>query len=196
MIIKFAFALLFLILAKAAAPGAQPRTYPPSPDGFKAFVLNQTTVDETIKALGTPAADKVDKLDVSKIEKWLEPKHKEKLFRHLIYKESPDFHKIDLSFLEDKLVMIDLEFKKDYKPLNLQKIFVVGFAWLGGPASLPDKPGQYPVVFIPNHFPGYYNMVGISANTFIFVNCASAGQGTDPGRVERTRQISRVLEKK
>lgn len=187
--------MLCIVVLMAAQPSAQQKTYPPSPDGFKALLLDETTLEQALEALGVPESDKLDKLDVSKIEKWLHPKHKEKSFRQLTYKKSPDFYKIELSFLDEKLVMIDLEFKKDFDPLRLRNIFAVNFAWLGGPASLPDKPGQYPIAFFPTHFPGFYAMVGISSKTFIFVNCASSGGGTSPGRVERTRQISRVLEK-
>lgn len=174
----------------------QQTTFPANPDGFKSFLLDETTLDQTLKALGPPDDDKIDKLDVSRIGKWLDPKHKEKIFRQVAYRKSPDFFKLELSFLDGKLVMIELEFKKNFQPEKLSKLFAAPFAWLGGPADLPDKPGQYPISFFPTHFPAYYNMVAVSGKTFIFVNCASGGDGRSPGRVERTRQISRVLEKK
>ena len=166
-----------------------------TPDGFKGLMLNESTVDDTITALGTPDADKVDSLDVSKLSKWLEPKHKEKVFRKLTYKNR-DFSKIELSFLDNKLVMIDLNFAKRYDVKKISNLFAVPFAVLGGPINLPDKPGQMPGGFLATTYPAYYTMVAISDKTFLIANCASEGNGTSPGSVERTRQISRVLEKK
>jgi hypothetical protein len=190
-------ALLFALILLTTTAWPSPQTYPPNPDGFKALLLDQTTPDDALNILGPADADEVGSLDVSKMGKWLDPKYKEKVFRQLTYKKSPDFFKIELSFLDQKLVLIDLEYKKNIGPQMMSKLFAVGFTELGGPIDLPDKPGQYPRGgFITTHWPNFYSMVGISAKTFIFVNCASSGGGNAPGRVERTRQINRVLEKK
>ena len=184
--------ILFCLLLLSAKTIAQSAA---SPDGFQGLVLSETTLDDLKKALGNPDTDKTDNLDVSKISKWLDPKHKEKIFRKLGYKNR-DFSKIELSFLDDKLVMIDLTFKKGYAAEKISNIFAARFALLGGPASLPDEPGQYPIAFIATHFPPYYSLVGISEKTFLYVNCISGGGGSSPGIVERTRQISRTLQKK
>jgi hypothetical protein len=180
---------LILLSAKTIAQSAA------SPDAFQGLVLNETTLDDVKKALGNSDTDKTDSLDVSKIGKWLDPKHKEKVFRKLSYK-SREFSKIELSFFDDKLVMIDLTFKKSYDAEKISNLFAVRFALLGGPASLPDEPGKYPVPFIATHFPPYYSLVAISEKTFLYVNCISGGGGSSPGIVERTRQISRTLQKK
>ena len=179
---------LLLLSAKIAAQSAA------SPDGFQGLVLNETTLDDAKKALGLPDTDKTDNLDVSQIGKWLDPKHKEKLFRKLSYK-SRELSKIELSFLDDKLVMIDLTFKKGYDAEKVSNLFAVRFALLGGPASLPDKPGQYPASFFATGFPPSYSMVAISEKTFLYANCISGGGGSSPGTVLRTRQISRTLQK-
>jgi hypothetical protein len=188
-----AIACLGLLAVGASAQSKDHAPFPANPDGFREFVLNQTTAEAVIRSLGQPSKDRVDKLEVSKIEKWLDPKHKEKIFRRLTFGKVGDFHKMEFSFLDDKLVMIELEFKRNVSPEKLRNLFGVGFAPLGGPASLPDKPGQYPVPFFATTFPLAYSMIGVSEKTFIYVNCASTAG--DPGRVERTRQVSRVLEK-
>jgi len=36
-------------------------------DGFRGLILNQTTSEDAARILGQPAADKVDRLDVTKI---------------------------------------------------------------------------------------------------------------------------------
>ena len=166
-----------------------------TPDGFHGLTLNETTRQNVIDALGQPETDKTDSLDGSKLDKWLDAKHKEKIFRQLTYKNR-DFTKIELSFLDDKLVMIDLTFGKRFEVQKLSNLFAVEFAGLGGPISLPDKPGQMPGGFLATSYPAYYTKVAISDKTFLIANCASEGGGSSPGRVERTRQISRGLERK
>ena len=170
----------------------------PRADGFRGLILNQTTAEDAIRMLGQPALDKVDRLDVSRLNKWLDPKHKEKIFRQVAFKNVGDFSQIELSFLENKLMMIELQFKKNLSPLRIQNLFAVEFAIVGvqsGPSDLPDKPGKYPVRFLPDYYPFRYNIIGISDKAFIWVDCSTA-ESRDPGRVDRTRQISRVLEKK
>ena len=135
---------------------------------------------------------------MTKISKWLDPKHKEKIFRQLSFKNVGDFSLIQLSFLENKLMMIELEFKKTILPERLDGIFGVEFAVIGaqsGPSDLPNQPGKYPVRFIPTYYPFDYNLVGISDKTFIWVDYRT-GDVSRPGRVVKTRQISRVLQRK
>jgi len=108
-------------------------------DGFRGLILNQTTSEDATRILGKPAADKTDRLDVSKMSKWLDPKHKERIFRQLTFKDVGDFSGIQLSFLENKLMMIELEFKKTILPQRLDSIFGVEFAVIGaqsGPSDL------------------------------------------------------------
>ena len=187
--------LLYLVLlaANAFAQSSGPRA-----DGFRGLMLNQTTSEEAVRILGQPAADKTDRLDVAKLSKWLDPKHKQKIFRQLSFKNIGDFSQIHLSFLENKLVMIDLEFKKILFPARLNDLFGLEFAVIGaqqGPSDLPNEPGKYPVRFIPIFYPFNYNMIGISDKTFIWVDC-STGDARTPGKIDRSRQVSRFLEKK
>ena len=187
--------LLYLVLlaANAFAQSSGPRA-----DGFRGLMLNQTTSEEAVRILGQPVADKTDRLDVAKLSKWLDPKHKEKIFRQLSFQNVGDFSQIHLSFLENKLLMIDLEFKKILFPARLNDLFGLEFAVIGaqqGPSDLPNEPGKYPVRFIPIFYPFNYNMIGISDKTFIWVDC-STGDARTPGKIDRSRQVSRFLEKK
>ena len=182
-----------LIAGNAMAQASGPRA-----DGFRGLILNQTSSEDAIRILGQPAGDKTDRLDLSKISKWLDPKHKEKIFRQLSFKNVGDFSQIQLSFLENKLVMIELTFKKNVAPERVNNIFGVEFATVGGqggPSDLPNEPGKYPVRFVPTLYPFSYNMIGISDKAFVWVDC-STGDARMPGRIERTRQISRLLERK
>ena len=134
--------ILLLSLALFAASSFGQSVNRSRPDGFRGLILNETTSKDAVDSLGQPASDKVDRLDVSKIGKWLDPKHKEKIFRQLTFKKVKDSRTIELSFLDDRLVMIELEFGKNLKPEKLDDFFAVGFAPVGGPADLPDTPGQ------------------------------------------------------
>ena len=170
----------------------------PKADGFGGLVLNKSTAEDATRILGQPASDQTDRLDVGRLSKWLDAKQKEKIFRQLSFKNVGDFSRIQLSFLENKLVMIELDFKKTVLPERLDKIFGVEFAVIGGqtgPSDLPNEPGKYPVRFTPTAYPFNYNLIGISAETFIWVDC-STGDATRPGRIDKTRQVSRALQKK
>lgn len=186
------YACLFAVGAWAQA-GNRPRA-----DGFRGLVLNQTSPDDAIRVLGQPASDKVDRLNVSKLSKWLDPKHKEKIFRQLDFKNVGDFSRIELSFLENKLMMIGLDFKKSLSPFKIDDLFGVEFAVVGiqgGPFDLPNEPGKSPVRFLPTLYPFTYGMVGISDKAFVWVDC-STGDARTPGKVDSTRQVSRLLERK
>ena len=187
-------ALVSLCWALFAASALAQSDGGPRPDGFRGLTLNQTTAKDAIDLLGQPAEDKVDRLDVSKIGKWLDPKHKEKIFRHLTFKKVGDFRSIGLAFLDDRLMMIELKFGKKFEPEKLRNLFGVNFAAVGGPADLPDKVGQYPRPFYPTTYPESFSVVGISDQAFIWANCFATSTGI-PTSVDRTRQISRALEK-
>lgn len=166
-----------------------------NPDGFSQLILNQTSPEDAIRFLGKIESDTTDRLDVSQLGKWLDAKSKEKIFRKLRFKNVGTMLSIVLSFLENKLVMIELELHNELKPENLKALFGSDFAHIGGPSPLPDKPGEYPRPFFPTGYPRTYYRVGISPRTFLLATCTSSVQ-EDPGRVEKIRQISRVLERK
>jgi len=195
--LKRAFVLLACAALLASNAFAQVGNAPRA-DGFRGLILNQTTSEDAIRILGQPVADKTDRIDASKLTKWLDPKHKEKIFRHLSFKNIGDLSHIELTFLENKLMMIELEFKKTLFPARLSDLFGVEFAVVGaqqGPSDLPNEPGKYPVRFIPTYYPFTYNMIGISDQAFIWADC-STGDARTPGKIDRTRQVSRVLERK
>ena len=184
---------LFIYLISAGVVFPQSNSAPRS-DSFQNLVFDKTTSREVIDLLGQPFVDKIDVLDISKIGRWLDPKHKEKIFRHLTFKKIGNFRTIKLTFLEDKLIMVELEFGKNVKPENLRNIFGVEFAIVGGPSDLPDTPGQYPRPFYATRYPDSFPLVGISDQAFWWANC-TASVGVPTG-VDRVRWVSRSLEKK
>lgn len=165
------------------------------PDAFRGVILDKTTVEGAIDLLGPPAEDRVDKLDVSKLGKWLDPKHREKIFRRLTFRKVGDFKSVRLSFLDGKLVMIDIEYPRSFKLETLRALFDVDFIPIGFNSELPDEPGQYPNPYLPYPYTHSYGAVNISRRAFIWANFTSSTVGVPTG-IERTRQISRALEKR
>src|SRR5438132_1485894 len=138
------WAALIASSAMAQAPNAT------RADGFRGLILNQTSPEDAVRMMAQTAADKTDRLDVSKVSKWLDPKHKEKIFRQLSFKNVGDFSQIQLSFLENRLMIIELAFKKNVPPGKVNNLFAAEFAVVGaGPSDLPNEPGKYPVRFVP-----------------------------------------------
>jgi hypothetical protein len=168
----------------------------PRPDGFRGLILNQTTPEEAINILGQPAKDVVDRLEVSELGKWLDAKYREKIFRQLTFKKVGDFHEVQLSFLENKLVMITLDFGKDLEPPKLKNLFGVEFSPVDYGMGLKDKPEEQPRrLFFARSYPSSYTAIAISDNSFIYAKCSSNNIGV-PGRVDKIYQVSRALEKK
>ena len=190
--------LILLLAAVSLLAGTASAQDNDKANSFGGLVLNVSSAEDAAKILGASAGDKVDKLDVSKLNKWLDPKIKEKIFRQLTFKNIGDFSQVQLSFLENKLMMIQLEFKKNITYDRLDHIFGVQFALIGGQtgaSDLPNEVGKYPTRFIPTVYPFNYSLIGISEHAFIWADC-STGDVARPGRVDKTRQVSRALQKK
>ncbi len=102
------FASVIVVLFCAASLFAQGDD--PRPDRWRGMVLNVSSPDNAIRLFGTPSSDK-DRiaLDLPRPLSWLSDKHKEKIFRTLTYKKLHDYKQVQLSFLDNKLVLISLE---------------------------------------------------------------------------------------
>lgn len=81
-------ASLALLTANAFAQGSNSSRA----DGFRGLILNQTTSEDAARILGQPAADKVDRLDVTKISKWLDPKQRRRSSDSFPSRTSATFH--------------------------------------------------------------------------------------------------------
>ena len=98
---KCIFALIAAVLAVSSTAFGQAN---PKADGFGGLVLNKSTAEDATRILGQPASDQTDRLDVQRLSKWLDARQKEKIFRQLSFKNVGDFSRIQLSFLENKLL--------------------------------------------------------------------------------------------
>jgi hypothetical protein len=184
----------------AAAPSQDAK-----PDRWRGLVIDQATPDDAIKSLGKPESDKVDRLRIFDIDpKWISKKQAEKAFRKLRFKGVEGLKNVELSFLDDKLVMIDLVPEKKIEASSLSTIYGVSFEsrfptlYRGGIGHSLNS-GNYPPV---------YYLHGQVAEVFIGAVIGNSGLGAVlrgstglpdsdthyPGTVGQIQIVSRTLE--
>lgn len=200
-------------------------------DSWNNLKINATTAHEAVAVMGKPAEDSTDKLDYQLIpnqavlaflvgtdlrlpESWLTPKKSEKVFRKLIFKRTGTYQKVELSFLDDKLYLIDLTLsrKKSERLLatDLEELYKTNFLSTTGipkDASVSEFEGQKEPTF-PKKYPPYYEMLSIAPTSILRAFVANVKSekepsgGTDkakrklfPGFVMRFQIIKRDPEK-
>jgi hypothetical protein len=193
-------ALLLLAVVSALAQDAQP-------DRWRELAIDQATPDDAIKTLGKPESDKVDRLRIFDIDpKWVSRKQTEKIFRKLKFKGIEGFKYAELSFLEDKLVMIDLVPEKKIDASGLSTIYGITFE---PRFSTLDRSRKF---FHPDpgNFPSVYYLHGSVREVFIGAMIGNVGLGAAlrastglpdsdthyPGKVGQIQIVSRTLENK
>lgn len=78
---------------------------------WRGLVIDHSTPDDAIRLLGSPSSNKMTALSVNLIDRWLDAKHKEKIFTTLTFKKAQGLEGAQLSFLDNKLVMLRLDTK-------------------------------------------------------------------------------------
>ena len=103
--------LIGLVLLAGPSFGQEKAT--PRPDGWRELIVDVSTPDDAMRILGKPSSDKANQaLSILMVDKWLAgSKHNQKLFRQLVFKKPQGFAAARLSFLDDKLMLIELEAK-------------------------------------------------------------------------------------
>lgn len=218
-----------LVLVFASTIFAQAKVIKSAED-LSALNLNFTTPEEALALLGKPADDSIGKLEyemspshavVSLVtgtnlrlpESWVSSKKEQKIFRKLVFKQNVFCKKIELSFLEDRLYLIDLTLtqKKNARLLAaaLEKIYETDFVSI---ESLPEKSliadyENQKEPTIPKAYAKFYGMLSIAPTKILlaFVNNDSfkkefwSGTGKPeknmfPGVVAKVQIISRDIE--
>jgi hypothetical protein len=205
---------LLMLTANITGQDSKEESKSALPDRWRGLILNQSTPDDAIRILGNPAEDKVDRIRVFQIDRWVTSKQKEKIFRKLLFKKPEGVDKATLSFLENKLVMIEIDTSKE-KPVSPNAIAnVYGIEFYPMVSALSEA--LYPDNFernqgrvYPKEYPTFYHLVSVSKNSFISAGIGnvpslggafarSAGvkdqAGSFPGKVEYIQIISRKLE--
>ena len=178
-------------------------------NGWGGLLLDASTAEDAERLLGRPDGRKENvKLTVRRIDKWLAGKQKQKLFRVLTYKHLKGYKSAQLSFLEGRLVAIDLELPDPDRaepgwidPDELSGLFDTPFKPLSLTAKLPtlrEVQTTAPTEF--KKYDWYYQMVAISDKSIIYAhvdNDKSVGGrygpfGPDPTAESREREKKRA----
>jgi hypothetical protein len=168
----YLFALAFFIcqIAAAAQESAQP-------DAWRGLVIDVSTAEDAIRILGQPSSDKnAQSLKLTLVDKWLPGgQYNQKIFRRLTFKKPAGFEEAQLSFLDNKLVLIQLEPRTGevpdwLDPDDLGAMFNAKFIyseWYFGKKLPPlaefEKLDNAP----PKKFAELYHMIAITDRSFI-----------------------------
>lgn len=162
-------ALVCVMVLASACFGQQTETY--KPDGWRGLLLDQSTPEDVIRTLGQPFSDKIDRLHIQNIDKWVMPKHKEKIFRALTYKNVGEVKKADLAFLANKLVRIRLEYdEKKFPAADVRGRFGIDFVLVEGGVPSDSTPAMYEgqkESLVPKVYPAAYFIVSVTPQSLI-----------------------------
>jgi hypothetical protein len=192
--VKIQFLTVAIILAFAFTGLASAQEDKAQPDRWHGLVLDQSTPEDVIKLLGPPKKDGQTRVFVSPLENWLTKRCKEKVFRTLEFGKLEGIDKATLSFMDNRLVVIWLEVKKENISTNdLANLYGMSFTAVGGSNQLPLRPQDltesrrslYPPP--SGGIVSMYDLVGISERSFVTAFVADS-------RVMILTLISRTLE--
>lgn len=171
------FASIVIILFFNVALFAQ--SDKPRPDGWRGLVLDDSGPDDAIRLFGTPVKDK-DKtaLSMQRPLSWLSDKYKQKVFRTLTYKKLYGYKQVQLSFLDNKLVLISMEapnaeLEENWiDPDDLESLFAINFKpHRRKHGSKLPSPSEFqanaPVELKKEEYDYWYDMIAVSENSFI-----------------------------
>lgn len=158
----------------AAAGGGAPR----------GLALERTTPAEAVALFGTPARDEVGKLKVLKVGRWVTPKAGEKAFRVLTFGRVGDLEKIELAFMDDRLVSIHFFMKKRPPARALPGAYRVSFTPVLGDLREDWGPDDYARLgrgVEVASYPANYHLVAVSKESFITARVFNGGSDPEVG---------------
>ncbi len=183
----------------------------PMPDRWRGMILDVTKPEEAIAKLGKPENDNIDGLRIFYVpKKWITKRQGDKIYRKLKWKQPDGLDSVELSFQNNKLVMIEIDPKQEPAAVALSNIYGSQFTpIIGGlnEAFFPQDFERNQGKIYPKRYPAVYYIVSTSERSFIggMVANNSFGEilkqsvgGTDtdgmPGKVSRIQIVSRTLE--
>jgi len=146
-------------------------------DGWHGLFLDQSTPEDAIRLLGKPISDKLDRLHIHVVDKWVSAKHKEKLFRILTFKKIEEVDQVHLAFIDSKLVMISFNLGtlgKNWPVRSLVDMFGIGFTAV---KKIPKdgQPSEYESTVSSNNLrfsENVYHMVAVSTRSYFYAYVA------------------------
>jgi hypothetical protein len=196
--------LLVVICLSVCAQQAQP-------DRWKGLIIDESTSEDAGRILGEYASDKTERLRIFDVDsKWITQKVKQPIYRRLRFKKVEGVDGVTLSFLDNKLVLIEIDLAKESPAASLPRIYGIPFSpkisGLDEAFSPRDFERNQGRVY-PKSYPTVYSLVAVSPKTFIgaLVGNNSVGSilrktagvtdtGDFPGKVVRVTIVSRRLE--
>jgi hypothetical protein len=165
---------IVFLLCITASFAQQP---PAQPNGWRGLIIDVSTTEDAIRILGQASGDKSNQnLKLALVDKWLPGgKYNLKIFRQLTVKKPTGFDEAQLSFLDNKLVLIELSARTGdvqnwVDPDDLDATFNTKFIyseWHFGkklpPLSEFEKLESTP----PKKFAELYDMIAITDRNFI-----------------------------
>ncbi len=135
------------------------------------MALDQSTSEDAIRTLGRAISDKSDRLHIHNIDKWVTPSHKQKVFRVLAYKNTGEVKRVELAFLDNKLVRIYLEYdEKKFLAKDLRERIGMDFVLVEGGVPSDSTPSMYEgqkESLVPKVYPAAYYMVSVTPRSLI-----------------------------
>lgn len=148
---------------------------------YEDLALDQTSVEDAKQILGEPLKEKTGSLEAGSLNSRLSELRKQHSFRTLEFKgDGIDYRKVRLSFLNDKLVMLDFEYQARVPVSELDRKVGISFEPF---VSFSVTSSRYPLT---------YELIGESSNRLVVATCNSEINGSQPGAVSRVRQVSRA----
>lgn len=187
-----------LISVVAAAGGR-----PDSPDTWNGLMLDESTVEDAVAALGKPQKDKQDQKLTTTISNWLD---KESRFRKLEYKKVADVDRANLYFLNDHLKGIEIDLKDPFIAVKLPLYYDVRYFFQDDTGILRPDPFDYGIRdYQHGKIPTSFRLVGIGDTSFLVALVVHQGASrmlyeqtgvhTEvPGSVQVIQLVSRLLQ--
>jgi len=200
--------LLFIGFGFCAAMVAQEQAKP-MPDRWRGLIIDQSTPEDAIKALGQPVTDKDESFRPYPFDKRISTKGK--TFRHLKFKEIKGLDSARLVFTDNKLVCISLDLKDSIPASAIQNNYGIEFEPKIGALSSAENPRDYERhegKLYPKNYPAGYYLVGMTVEVWIGAainnssfssmmlgsSRGSTGGGAFPGKAMSVIILSRSLE--
>ena len=200
--------VLFLALTFCISAFAQEQDKP-MPNRWHGLVIDQSTPEDAIKALGQPVSDKTESFRPYPFEKRISTKGK--TFRHLKFKEIKGLDSAHLVFTDNKLVFISLDFKDKIPAAAIQNNYGIEFEPKISSMEVSMHPGNYERhegKLYPKNYPAGYFLQGETPEVWIGAaidnssfgalmmgsSRGSTGTGAFPGKAAMVMILSRSLE--